>query len=158
MVAALGPAVRRVVLTSSIGTTRPTDFPFCFLNLFGVLDAKRLGERAVVGGAAARGYDWLVVRLGRLTGAPFTNVDAGRIFAPEGEKVRIEGGDSLLGDLLRRDAAEILFPAAVGHVPIRNMALSAINEHGHKAEKNQIQKEFARLCYQHNLIAGHTLI
>lgn len=121
VVAALGPATTRLVLVSSVGVGRRRRFPFVVLNAFGVLDAKAEGEAAVAAWAAAAPApaaaadgtpsprrEAVVVRPGRLTGAPQTNVGttwvAGRPAAEEAGVVAL--GDTLVGDVSRGVAAE----------------------------------------------------
>ncbi len=67
-----GAKVKRVTMLSSIGVKRRWQFPFSFLNFFGVLDAKAAGEEAIIQGAARCNYDFAVVRPGRLVGGPYT--------------------------------------------------------------------------------------
>ena len=40
--------VKRITMLSSIGVKRRWQFPFSFLNFFGVLDAKAAGEEAII--------------------------------------------------------------------------------------------------------------
>ena len=54
---------------------RADQFPFKILNSFGVLDAKRDSEKLLFQYADKLGYQAIVVRPGRLVGAPFTNFD-----------------------------------------------------------------------------------
>ncbi|GAB0496818.1 hypothetical protein MMPV_008139 [Pyropia vietnamensis] len=109
VVAALGAATTRVVLVSSIGVNRRRQFPFVLLNAFGVLDAKAAGEAAVFAWAdAAPSRSAVVVRPGRLTGAPQTNVGttwvAGR--PAEEEAGVVARGDTLVGDVSRAVTAD----------------------------------------------------
>jgi hypothetical protein len=90
-----GPRVERVTMLSSIGVKRRWQFPFTFLNWFGVLDAKAAGEEAIiqvhllsshasagdtgckltdktVQGAEKANYKYAIVRPGRLVGGPYT--------------------------------------------------------------------------------------
>jgi len=46
-IAASISTIRRIILVTSIGTTRTNSMPFTFLNFFGVLDSKRAGENAI---------------------------------------------------------------------------------------------------------------
>ncbi|KAA8491737.1 hypothetical protein FVE85_9006 [Porphyridium purpureum] len=102
-------AVKRVVLLSSVGVLRKSSFPFSILNLFGVLDAKRRGEQALAAAARQNGFEYTVVRLGRLVGAPFTNVGAIRKDPDEAKSaVSLKLGDSLAGDLARSRAGEVV--------------------------------------------------
>ena len=68
-------SIKKIVLLSSIGVERADQFPFKILNAFGVLDAKRDSEKLLFQYADKLGYQAIVVRPGRLVGAPFTNFD-----------------------------------------------------------------------------------
>ena len=68
-------SIKKIALLSSIGVERADQFPFKILNSFGVLDAKRDSEKLLFQYADKLGYQALVVRPGRLVGAPFTNFD-----------------------------------------------------------------------------------
>jgi hypothetical protein len=96
-------------LLTSVGVGRTGQMPFAFLNLFGVLDAKRSGEDAVRNAAARSGFSYAVIRPGRLVGGPYTNLDLARLLRAEGgasNGVTLERGDALLGDCKRDVAAE----------------------------------------------------
>jgi len=62
--------------------------PFVILNLFGVLDAKRSGEAAIMSASGAGGFGYAIVRPGRLVGGPYTNLDLAKL-------MQIEGGEPL---------------------------------------------------------------
>ena len=73
-------------MVTSVGVERTGEMPFLVLNLFGVLDAKKAGEKAVEGAAAKGGFDYAVIRPGRLVGGPFTNLDIAKLLQVEGGK------------------------------------------------------------------------
>jgi len=113
------PALKRFALLTSVGVERTGQMPFALLNAFGVLDCKRAAEAAVVAAAAAARaagpgprWDHLVLRPGRLVGAPFSNADVAAALAltqpADRRGVRLAPGDALAGDLERADAAEAL--------------------------------------------------
>ena len=62
-----------MTLLSSIGVERQSQFPFLILNLFGVLDAKLESEKVFAKRVKEIGSKSIIVRPGRLVGAPFTN-------------------------------------------------------------------------------------
>ena len=62
-----------MTLLSSIGVERQSKFPFLILNLFGVLDAKLESEKIFAKRVKEIGSKSIIVRPGRLVGAPFTN-------------------------------------------------------------------------------------
>ncbi|KAL3772351.1 hypothetical protein ACHAW5_010353 [Stephanodiscus triporus] len=101
--------LRRIVLLTSVGVERTDQMPFVFLNLFGVLDAKRSGEDAVRSASRNSGSSYAIIRPGRLVGGPYTNLDLAKLFQIEGgtsNGVTMERGDALLGDCKRDAAAE----------------------------------------------------
>jgi nucleoside-diphosphate-sugar epimerase len=107
--AAKGGSAKKVVLLTSIGVDRTKQMPFLVLNLFGVLDAKKSGEDAVKKAASRAGFDYAIIRPGRLIGGPFTNLDVAKLLQIEGgaeNGVDIEAGDSLIGDCKRDACAE----------------------------------------------------
>mmetsp|Transcript_29747 Transcript_29747/g.63153 ORF Transcript_29747/g.63153 Transcript_29747/m.63153 type:complete len:375 (-) Transcript_29747:102-1226(-) len=100
---------RRMVLLTSVGVERTKEMPFLFLNLCGVLDAKRAGEDAVKAAAAEGNFSYSIVRPGRLVGGPYTNLDLANLFQIEGgaeNGVTVAPGDDLLGDCKRDACAE----------------------------------------------------
>ncbi|GKY98409.1 hypothetical protein MPSEU_000798400 [Mayamaea pseudoterrestris] len=103
--------LKKVVLLTSVGVERTKEMPFVILNLFGVLDAKRAGEGAVKASAKRNGFDYVIVRPGRLVGGPWTNYDLARLLQAEGgaeNGVDVSPGDSLLGDCKRDACAEAI--------------------------------------------------
>lgn len=141
-----GGVVKKVVLASSIGSLRGGKFPFFVLNLFGVLDAKRFGEKCVIEGSGEgkEGYDWVVARLGRLVGGPYSNVGAWRIGGVGGKRVRMERGDVLSGDLFRGDAAEVLEVCL--REDVGGVDFGVINLEGEELrDKGQILREVRRV-------------
>lgn len=94
--------VERVVLVTSIGTCRQLVFPFSFLNLFGVLRAKRAAEKSLAAASRTSGFAYAIVRPGRLTGGPYTNRgEFQKSDSLEAQGVELEAGDTLLGEASR---------------------------------------------------------
>ncbi len=82
--------LKKVVLLTSVGVNRIKEMPFLFLNLFGVLDCKREGEDAVIAASKTEegsGFDYVVIRPGRLVGGPYTNLDVAKLLQIEGGKL-----------------------------------------------------------------------
>jgi nucleoside-diphosphate-sugar epimerase len=114
------PSVRTVILVTSVGVLRTKQMPFVILNLFGVLDAKKAGEDAIryystTTTDTGSGYNYAIVRPGRLIGAPFTNDDVAKLLQIQGGSggtnggiVQVEAGDTLLGDCPRDACAECI--------------------------------------------------
>jgi nucleoside-diphosphate-sugar epimerase len=103
---------KRVVLLSSIGVDRAKDFPFVILNLYGVLSAKKESETLLLERSLASNgrYEAVVVRPGRLVGAPFTNFDLAKLLGKTNEGTASRGvvlskNDDLAGDCERGDVA-----------------------------------------------------
>ncbi|KAL7539773.1 hypothetical protein ACHAWF_006502 [Thalassiosira exigua] len=114
--AADASTLRRMVLLTSVGVDRTDQMPFAFLNLFGVLDAKRKGEDAIKSSASKSGFSYAIVRPGRLVGGPYTNLDLAKLFQIEGgasNGVTIERGDEGLGDCKRDACAEAVVQCLV---------------------------------------------
>ena len=107
-----GAKVTRLTILSSIGVKRRWQFPFSILNFFGVLDAKAAGEEAVIQGAEKCGYEYAIVRPGRLVGGPYTGTPdvASLLKMDEGDLQGIEmrNGDpkGFKGDASRRQVIE----------------------------------------------------
>lgn len=116
--AATVKTIQKVVLVTSVGVNRIEEMPFLFLNLFGVLDCKRDGEDAVISasrkevvGGEQKGFDYVIIRPGRLVGGPYTNLDVAKLLQIEGgaeNGVSVAPGDDLLGDCKRDALAEAI--------------------------------------------------
>lgn len=81
-VATKAPKLKRIVLVTSVGVERTDQMPFLILNLFGVLDAKKKGEEAIMAAATASSsekFDYTIIRPGRLVGGPYTNEDLAKV-------------------------------------------------------------------------------
>lgn len=110
------PSMKKIVLVTSVGVDRTKEMPFLILNLFGVLDAKKSGEDAVKKAATDGGFEYAIVRPGRLVGGPFTNLDIAKLLKVEGgaeNGVDVAQGDSLLGDCKRDACAEAIVQCLV---------------------------------------------
>lgn len=112
LVEAADGCIKRVVLLSSIGTHRSTKFPFFMLNAFGVLDAKRRGETHVIEAAQRNGFSYAILRPGRLTGVPHSNIGMLKKDShPDYQNVILARGDTLMGELSRDAASEAVLMA-----------------------------------------------
>jgi hypothetical protein len=83
---------------------RSKQFPFVILNLFGVLDAKRAGEVSVMASALRDGYNYAIIRAGRLVGV---RDGKGEDFDANSDATGVElaKGDILAGDVSRANIA-----------------------------------------------------
>eukprot|EP00980_Cylindrotheca_fusiformis_P006554 scaffold1384_cov116-Cylindrotheca_fusiformis.AAC.32 len=128
-VAAKVGTMKKIVMVTSVGVDRTGEMPFLFLNLFGVLDAKKNGEQSVASAAAAGGFDYVIIRPGRLVGGPYTNIDVAKLLQVEGgaeNGVSLERGDSLLGDCKRDACAEAVLQSLINE-DCKNIEYSIIS-------------------------------
>lgn len=96
--------LQRFVFVSSCGVTRQDQFPYTLLNAFGVLDAKRKGENAIL----RSGLPYTIIRPGQLTDGPYTSYDFNSLVkaSTAGKRgVVVETGDTLNGQTSRIDVA-----------------------------------------------------
>jgi len=128
---------RRVVLISSIGVERRASFPFLILNAFGVLDAKVEAEQALQRYANELGFDWLIVRPGRLVGAPFTNLDVAKLLQAQAAArgVDLSSNDDIAGDVDREDVARLVVAALRG--PGNLGAVTIVNAPGGELKEEE---------------------
>lgn len=136
--------VQKVVLVTSIGVERRDEMPFRILNLFGVLDAKRVGETAI----QQCGRDFVIVRPGRLVGAPFTNLDVANLLQVQGGDedtgVDIAAGDTLLGDCKREACADCIVQALESDAA-KNVIFSIVSVDGPAKTSETWESAFAAL-------------
>lgn len=120
LVAATPKNLKRFVLVSSCGVLRSNQFPFSILNKFGVLDAKRKGEQALINS----GLPYTIIRPGRLIDGPYTSYDLNTLIKAKTNSklgVVLENGDVLNGQASRIDVAaacveSILHPITEGKI------------------------------------------
>ncbi len=144
-----GKKMGKIALLSSIGVERRTKFPFRLLNIYGVLDAKFAGERAVIEGAAAAGYSYALARLGRLVGGPYTGTPdvASLLQLDEGanQAIVVRKGDpeGFAGDLSRKQAAMALVQSIVNDR--KDFSFAIANKPGPEPSQNDWDEAFASL-------------
>ena len=141
-----GVKLERLVLMSSVGVTRRTQFPFVVLNAAGVLDAKASGEAHVKSVAEREGFDWTIVRPGQLFGGPYdNNVYLGTLLKLDKDenvqRVVAEQGDRLIGDTLRSTAAEVIVQSLRSE-ETRNTDFTVVNRRGAATKENEILEMF----------------
>ncbi|MBD2251529.1 SDR family oxidoreductase [Nostoc parmelioides] len=120
LVAAAPQNLSRFVFVSSVGILRKDQPPFNILNAFGVLDAKKKGEEAIINS----GLPYTIIRPGRLIDGPYTSYDLNTLLkaTTDGKQnVVIGKGDTLAGDASRIDVAaacveSIFYSASEGEV------------------------------------------
>ena len=137
-------SLRKIVLLSSIGTSRGAQFPFSILNLFGVLDAKREGEHIVRSMAKKCAIQYAIIRPGNLVGQPHTNIGSISLREdPAMEQVLLRTGDVGTGQLSRRAAADAL-AATLLWKGTDNLEFSIVQQKG----KRPSHDEWERRLYQ----------
>lgn len=100
-------SIERIITVSSIGTKRRWKLPFCILNIFGTLDAKNNADEYLKNQATNIGYDYAIIRPGRLVGKPHTNKSMLKAEPhPEQLSVQFARGDQLTGDCSRASVAD----------------------------------------------------
>ena len=123
-------SIEKVVLVTSVGVERTGEMPFLILNAFGVLDAKKAGEDAIkVASAKGSGFEYVIVRPGRLVGGPFTNLDVAKLLQIQGgaeNGVNTAPGDSLLGDCKRDACAECIVQCLMSEAA-KNLEFSIVS-------------------------------
>ena len=101
----------KIVLVSSIGVERFNQPPFNILNLFKVLESKLESENIIIEGSKSLDYQAIIVRPGRLVGAPFTNFDLAKLLNKnqgDSKGIIIDTEDVLNGDVERYDVATVI--------------------------------------------------
>ena len=102
----------KIVLVSSIGVERSDKPPFSILNLFGVLSSKLESENILIERSKELDYQAIIVRPGRLVGAPFTNFDLAKLLNKDqgnSKGIIIDTRDVLAGDVERNDVAIAIY-------------------------------------------------
>lgn len=97
-----------------------SQFPFSILNQFGVLDAKRKGEEALINSS----LPYTIIRPGRLIDGPYTSYDLNTLIKAKTNSklgVVLGTGDTLNGQASRIDVAaacvqSILHPITEGKI------------------------------------------
>jgi uncharacterized protein YbjT (DUF2867 family) len=120
LVAAAPKNLKRFIFVSSCGVLRQDRFPFKILNAFGVLDAKKQGEEALI----TSGLPYTIIRPGRLIDGPYTSYDLNTLLKAktDGKSAVVIGtGDTLVGQTSRIDLATacvecIFYPMTEGKV------------------------------------------
>ncbi len=125
LVVAAPQDLNRFVFISSCGVLRKDELPYNLLNAFGVLDAKLMGEQAII----ASGLPYTIIRPARLIDGPYTSYDLNTLLRAktDGKKaVKIELGDRLSGETSRIDVANACVEALFHDTTI-NKDFSMIN-------------------------------
>lgn len=102
---------KRIILLSSIGVLRRNQFPFSFLNTYGVLDYKLASEDLLQERCQSMDISSIVIRPGRLVGPPFTNFDLAKVFGitnGDQRRVVVSEQDDIQGDTERIDVADVV--------------------------------------------------
>lgn len=125
LVAAVQTNLERFVFLSSIGIERKDQVPFSILNAFGVLDAKQMGETAII----KSGLPYTIIRPARLIDGPYTSYDLNTLLKAQTQDrqgVIIGTGDQLNGQASRIDVAAA--SVACLHYPVTvNQTFEIVN-------------------------------
>ena len=135
-------SLKRFVFVSSCGVLRKHKLPFNILNIFGVLDAKLIGETAIT----AASIPYTIIRPARLIDGPYTSYDLNTLLKAktDGKKaVKIEIGDSLNGETSRIDVANACVESLFYETTI-NKDFTIIND-GEKSIPTNWETLFAKL-------------
>ena len=137
--------MKGVILVSSVGVERRTQFPFSILNSYGILDYKYESENVVINNSKKLNYTPIIIRPGRLVGEPFTNFDLAKLLKlTKGNKknVSISYEDVLSGDCERADVAELiaLIITNFKSLQFNNNRISLINIDGGEPDWGSILK------------------
>ncbi len=120
LVNAAPPDLKRFIFVSSCGVLRKNMPPYNILNAFGVLDAKKQGEEAIINS----GLPYTIIRPSRLIDGPYTSYDLNTLLkATTNNKldVILGTGDTLNGQTSRIDVAEacvqsLFYPTTSGKI------------------------------------------
>ncbi len=96
--------LKRFIYISSVGVGSSDQLPFKILNAFGVLDAKKKGEEAVINS----NLPYTIIRPSRLIDGPYTSYDLNTLLQAKTKGklgVVIAPGDKLFGQTSRIDVA-----------------------------------------------------
>lgn len=131
---------KRMILVSSIGVERPNEMPFKILNSYGVLDSKLNQEKIFLEGCEALNIQGIIIRPGRLVGAPFTNFDLAKLFGIDQGKnqgICIDKREILAGDVERADVAESIVRILNAKYCVKQGVFSIINTPGSQPSDKQ---------------------
>lgn len=139
---------KRIVLISSIGVERAQELPFSILNSFGVLEYKRQSEELVREFSSTTGISSVIVRPGRLVGAPFTNSDLAALFKTDQgskKKIVLSPDDNVAGDTERKDVATAVCEALTTDMTSSSVTFSMVNAEGEAQSTEGLSSELAQL-------------
>ena len=67
------PALERAVVLSAVGVDRRGQFPYSVANMGGALDKRLAADQALVLASLARGFDYTILRVGKVSYCPHTH-------------------------------------------------------------------------------------
>ncbi len=132
----------RFIFVSSCGVLRKDTFPYSLLNSFGVLDAKKAGEEAIINS----GLPYTIVRPGRLIDGPYTSYDLNTLLKAKTDNrldVVLGTGDTLTGQTSRIDVAEACMQSLF--YPITSNQIFEIVNFGKRPSQINWEKLFSGL-------------
>jgi nucleoside-diphosphate-sugar epimerase len=138
---ASGTLPKKILLLTSIGVERVTEFPFKILNSYGVLTEKKNSEIFLINECRRLGIKPIVCRPGRLIGAPFTNFDLAKLLQLENQekrKIVISTEDDLKGDVDREDVSLSIYKILTQKTSNKNPIIySIVNGDGPKSNDKE---------------------
>lgn len=137
------------VYVGVLGTTRTNEFPYSLQNMLGQLDKKLAAEESLKSTVKAdtsqtnqEAADYTIIKMGKLLkNANKAKSDEKNSQAALDGKVRvaISPGDSLNGDILVTDAADVIYQSILLQPAARNATFSAVSNPGGTKNANQEQ-------------------
>ena len=134
--------LKRFIYISSVGVYSSEQFPFKILNAFGVLDAKRKAEEALINS----NLPYTIIRPARLIDGPYTSYDINTLLQAKTNGklgVVIAPGDKLFGQTSRIDLATVCIKCL--SIPATEGKAFAIINKGKRPEKIVWDQLFANI-------------
>ena len=110
------------------------------MNAFGVLSAKLESEKLLINRAKSWNTNTIIIRPGRLVGAPFTNTDFVKLFnITQGSKqgIQVDKNDVLNGDMDRSDVVNAVSRLLKFTSLPKVVRFSIVNIEGEKPFENE---------------------
>ena len=142
LVNAASQELKRFIFVSSCGVLRKDTFPYSLLNSFGVLDAKKQAEEAII----KSGLPYTIIRPGRLIDGPYTSYDLNTLLKAETDNklnIVLGTGDTLNGQSSRIDVAQACVQSLF--YPITSHKIFEIVNFGNRPSKIDWEKLFSNL-------------
>lgn len=152
---------KRIYLVSSIGVERTKQFPFSLLNSYKVLDYKRASELLLIERATAASFEAIVVRPGRLVGAPFTNTDLAKLLQltqGSNKGIKVDVADVLAGDMERNDVATAILQLMDISLSQASLVFSIVNSPNPQPTRTELTSLLTELQFSGYGYSDRTLL